>query len=223
MSGEGETKKNDTTLCLDNTTKSTFESTNQESKQANQESTQENQENKHSCESCEHSCERSTKGETKESYAGRCGLVGTKLCGSTVGMTYREVEAEVEACFRAQVLGKRMTQDEYDRNFNNFHAKKDSDAKLKIDMLCTSRNVQHSFSSYVEPKKRVQQYFQDRLARGEIDEDEYAKNFRGCVARKGSEAHRLVACMVEENKKAQPQKRKAGLQPEVSKTLVVLT
>ena len=82
------------------------------------------------------------------------------------------------------------------------------------------------FASYVVPKQRVQQYFQDRLARGEIDEDEYAKNFRGCVARKGSEAHRLVACMVEEHKnkkKAQPQKRKAVRQFEAHTTLVVST
>ena len=189
MSGQAETKKNDTKLCVDN----------QESKQANQDS-----------------CERPTGGETKS----------TKLCDSTVVMTYREVESEVEASFRAQVLGKKMTQDEYDRNFSNFHAKKDSDAKLKIDMLCASRNVQHSFASYVVPKQRVQQYFQDRLARGEIDEDEYAKNFRGCVARKGSEAHRLVAYMVEEHKnkkKAQPQKRKAVRQFEAHTTLVVST
>ena len=150
----------------------------------------------------------------------------TKLCGSTIpvsGMTYREVEAEVEAWFRAQVLHKKMMQDEYDRNFTNFHAKKDSDAKLKIDMLCLSRGVQHSFASYVGPKNHVQKYFQDKLARGEIDEDEYAKNFRGCVARKGSEAHRLVACMVEEQKKARPPKRKAVRPPEAPKTLVVCT
>lgn len=150
----------------------------------------------------------------------------TKLCGPTMppkGMTYKEVEAEVEAWFRAQVLHNKMMQDEYNRNFTNFHAKKDSDAKLKIDMLCLNRGVQHSFSSYVGPKNHVQKYFQDMLRQGVIDHDEYAKNFRGCVARKGSEAHRLVARMVEEQKNARPPKRKAVRPPEATKTLVVST
>jgi phage tail tube protein FII len=75
----------------------------------------------------------------------------------------------------------------------------------------------------VGPKNLVQKYFQNKMARGEIDRDEYDRNFRGCVARKGSEAHRLVACMVEEHKKAQPQKRKAVDRTETTKTLAVST
>lgn len=117
-------------------------------------------------------------------------------------MTYKEVEAEVEALFRSQVLSKTIMQDEYDRNFCNRHAKKDSSAKLQIDMLCLSRGVKHSFSSYVGPKNVVQEYFRGRLARGEIDADYYSMNFRGCVARKGSEAHCLIARMVEAQKQS---------------------
>ena len=123
-------------------------------------------------------------------------------CQGTRCMTYKEVEAEVEALFRSQVLRNKMTQEEYDRNFCNCHAKKDSSAKIQIDMLCLTRGVKHSFSSYVGPKNAVKEYFQGRLARGEIDQDYYSVNFRGCVARKGSEAHCLIARMVEAQKQS---------------------